>query len=196
MTLMEGYSVAELHLTAAPTLGGYAKDFDGVTLREVTDMAIVSLAIPLGGEAKAEAALKSAFGVELPAVGASVIGTDNARLVRLGVDQAFVLFPCDTPDAEPQIARRLRGAVYTTDQTDVWVAMEVSGALARTVLERVCPLDLCESAFAIDQSARTSMEHMGTIITRTGNDTFLLLSASSSARSFLHMLETSVFNVS
>ena len=188
--------MAEFHLTAAPTLGGYAKDFDGVTLREVTDLAIVSLAIPLGGEAEAVAALNSAFGVELPAVGASVRGRDNACLLRLGIDQAFIIFPCETPDAERQIAKRLNGAVYTTDQTDVWVALEISGRMARAALERVCPLDLHENAFARDQSERTSMEHMGTIITRTGDDDFLLLSASSSARSFLHMLEISVRNVS
>ena len=40
------------------------------------------------------------------------------------------------------------------------------------------------------------MEHLGTIIIRTEQDTFLLLSASSSAGSFLHAVETSIRNVS
>jgi sarcosine oxidase subunit gamma len=42
---------------------------------------------------------------------------------------------------------------------------------------------------------RTVMEHLGVLILRTGDDAFMLLSASSSAKSFLHALETSVANV-
>ena len=39
------------------------------------------------------------------------------------------------------------------------------------------------------------MEHMGAIIHREGTDRFLLLSASSSARSFLHAVEASLEHV-
>jgi methylglutamate dehydrogenase subunit D len=39
------------------------------------------------------------------------------------------------------------------------------------------------------------MEHLGTILLREADDRFLLMSASSSARSFLHGLETSLRNV-
>ncbi|MYA88775.1 MAG: sarcosine oxidase subunit gamma, partial [Boseongicola sp. SB0662_bin_57] len=37
----------------------------------------------------------------------------------------------------------------------------------------------------------TVMEHMGAMAIRTGDDAFLLLSAGSSAESFLHAVETS-----
>jgi sarcosine oxidase subunit gamma len=39
------------------------------------------------------------------------------------------------------------------------------------------------------------MEHLGTIVLRDGTDSFLLLSAHSSAESFLHAVETSIRNV-
>jgi len=40
------------------------------------------------------------------------------------------------------------------------------------------------------------MEHMGAIVLRDGPDSFLLLSASSTARSYLHAVEISLRNVS
>lgn len=187
--------MADYTLTAAPALGGYEQDFDGVSLAEATGLAIVSIALPFGGEAKAEAALKTAFGTELPPVGKSALSKDGkTRLARLAPDQLFALFDHDTPDAEPQIATKLNGAAYTTDQTDVWVGLTVSGTAARRVLERICPLDLYPTTFAEGDVARTVMEHLGVVILRTGEDSFLLLSASSSAKSFLHAVEMSVSN--
>ena len=185
----------DFKLTSAPALAGYNQSFDGVSLKALPDLAIVSIALPLGGEAAAEKAIKSAYGVALPAVGQSVVTKDDATaLVRLGVDQAFLLFERETPDAEPHVAGLLKGAVYTTDQTDVWAALEISGPKSRLALERICPIDLDPVAFGEGAAARTSMEHLAALILRTGADTFVLLSASSSARSFLHAVETSIHN--
>ena len=182
-------------LTSAPPLAGYAQRFDGVELGAPADLAIVSLALPLGGEAAAEKALKSAYGVALPDIGKSTLSKDGgARLVRLSPDAGFVIFAHATPDAEPHVAGKLNGTAYTTDQTDVWTGLEISGPRARAALERICPIDLHPGSFAEGDAARTTMEHLGTLIIRTGADAFLLLSASSSAKSFLHALETSIHN--
>ncbi len=182
-------------LTAAPPLAGYDRSFGDIALKAPKDLAIVSIALPLGGEDAAKAAIKSAFGTDLPKVGMSATAKDGATLMRLGADQAFVLFTCPTPDAEPKIAAKLNGAAYTTDQTDGWCVLEISGPGARRALERICPVDLHPDAFKVDAIARTVMEHMGAIVMRTGEDTYLLLSASSSAKSFLHAVELSAKNV-
>lgn len=187
--------MSDFTLTSAPPLAGTDRSFDGVTLRAPADLAIVSIALPLGAEEAARKAVKTAFGAALPEPGKSAPAKDGARLLRLSPDQAFVLFTHPAPDAEPVIAARLKGAAYTTDQTDVWCALELSGPNARAALERICPIDLHPDAFAVDDLVRTVMEHLGTIILRTDADTFLLLSASSSARSFLHAVETSIGNV-
>ena len=105
------------------------------------------------------------------------------------------MFTHATPDAERVVAARLNGAAYTTDQTDVWVALGLSGAARGAALERICPIDLHPDAFAVDDAARTVMEHLGVLILRTDADEYLLLSASSSARSFLHAVETSLRNI-
>ena len=77
-------------------------------------------------------------------------------------------------------------------ETDAWVVLQISGPDVRAVLERLCPLDLHDATCPIDSAQRTVMEHMGAIIIRTAPDRFLLLSASSSAKSFLHAVETSL----
>jgi len=189
--------VPEFTLTAVSPLGGYDKDHGGVHLTELTDLSIVSIALPLGGEAAAEKTIKNAFGTAAPPVGTTALSKGGAeRLVRLGRDQIFALFTHVSPDAERVIAARLNASAYCTDQSDVWVALEISGTGARAALERICPIDLHAHAFPEGNVARTSMEHLGTIILRTGPEKFLLLSASSSAHSFLHALEVSIRNVS
>lgn len=188
--------MADYKLKAAAFLGGYARKFDGVELREIDDLALVSLALPLGKHENAITAIEKAFGINMPDVGRTTQPKPGAmRLLRLGQDQIFVSFPHDGTDPEPYIAGKLNGAAYSTDQTHVWVALEISGPVAERALERICPIDLDKDHFTVGQLARTSMEHLGVIILRTGAHTFVLMSASSSAKSFLHAVETSIANV-
>ena len=183
----------DFKLVSAPPLAGTNRSFDGGMLTAPADFAVVSFALPLGGEKPAATAIKTAYGVALPDVGKSALSKDGAaRVVRTGLDQGFIIFTHATPDAEPHVAARLKGKAYTTDQTDVWVGLELTGPRARDVLERICPIDLHPDAFAEGDAARTTVEHLGTLIIRTGPDAFLLMSASSSAESFLHAVELSI----
>ncbi|MEO0750663.1 MAG: sarcosine oxidase subunit gamma family protein [Pseudomonadota bacterium] len=183
-------------LVCAPPLAGYEKRFGTISLTAPKDLAVVNMAIPLGGEAKALKAVKTGYGVALPEPGTSVdTKKGDARLVRLAPDQAFVIFTRAAPDAEEVVAGHVKKALYLTDQTDVWTGLEISGPGALAALERICPVDLHPAHFAVGDAARTVMEHLGVLILRTGEDSYLLLSASSSAGSFLHMLETSIENV-
>ncbi|MFQ5621774.1 MAG: sarcosine oxidase subunit gamma [Paracoccaceae bacterium] len=185
--------MADFVLKAQPALGGYSEDFEGTRLEEVADLAIVSLATPLGGEAAVAEALTAAYGCEVPPVGRSALSADGAtRLLAMARDQLFVVFPHAPPDALSVVAEKTGGAGYLTDQSDTWFALRLSGPGALGALERICLLDLHESAFPPGSAARTVMEHMGCIVLREMEDTFLLLSARSSARSFLHAVETSL----
>ena len=176
--------MADLNLEAAPFLGGYARDFGTVHLREETGLYLRSIAIPLGGETAAAAAVKKALGVDLPAAGVTVTG--KARVLATAADQYLAI--SDGPAA----LDKLGDAVYVTDQSDVWSALTIDGPGSRSALERLCPLDLDPEVFAEGATARTVMEHMGAMIIRTGPDAFLLLVSSSYAASFLHAVETSV----
>jgi sarcosine oxidase subunit gamma len=188
--------VSDLTLTAAPALGGYHADFGAVTLEERPATAIVSIACPLGGAAALEEALRAGFGAAVPAPGASARSADGGtRFLWMAPDLVLAVFEHDTPDATRQVAARLGGTAYLTDQTDAWVALRIAGPAVRAALERICPLDLHPGAFPEGRVARTVMEHLPVIILREGPDAFLLLSARSSADSFLHAVETSIRNV-
>lgn len=187
--------MAKYDLMAEPPLAGTDLSIGDARLLAPRAPSLVSIALPLGGEAAAETALQSAFKVALPDSGHSAVAPDGLRVVRTGPDQAMVLLPDPRPRPEAFVSAKLKDTVYTTDQSDVWVCLTLEGHGALAVLERICPLDLDLSVFPVDAAARTMMEHLGVMIIRTSDDAFLLLSASSSAGSFLHMMETSMRNV-
>ncbi len=175
-------------LTAAPILGGIDKNIGENRILERDDLALVSVATPIGGEDALTKTLAAAWELPLPEATVSAASGDM-RAVRTAPDQLLLIFPPDTPDAHATVQGRLGGAGYTTDQTDVWVVLEVNGPQTLAALERLCPLDLY--SFPDGGAGRTVMEHMGAMVVRLGADRFLLLSASSSAGSFLHAVETS-----
>ncbi len=188
--------MVDFKLVSAPPLAGYSQSFGSTDLTAPADLAIVNIALPLGGEDKALKAIKTGFGSDLPEPGKSVMTKKgDMRLVRLSPDQAFAIFTHATPDAEEAVAKFTKKAAYLTDQTDVWSGLEVNGPDSRRALERICPIDLHPDTFIEGDAARTVMEYLGVLIIRTGEDSYLLLSASSSAGSFLHMIETSLHNV-
>jgi len=119
------------------------------------------------------------------------------RWLGLQPQQWFVLFDHAADQGSPVtiIKEQLGDSAYCTDQSDSWVSLEVSGPLATSALERICPIDLHPTEFAVGAVARTTMEHLGVIITRTGDDQYLMMSAASSAESFLHAITTSVKNI-
>lgn len=182
--------MADITLEAAPILGGVDIELGTNRIRERDDLALVSVATPLGGEKALAAALKKGLGLVMPEPRLSSASGDT-RAIRTSQDQIILIFPHATPDANAVVQAKLGGAGYTTDQTDVWVVLEVSGPDTMAALERLCLLDLHPDTFPEGASGRTVMEHMGAMILRTGADSFLLFSASSSAESFLHAIETS-----
>ena len=183
--------MANITLTAAPLLGGYDKTTGKTRLCERDDLAMVSLAMPIRGKSALTKAIKAGFGLSMPSPVKTTTKGD-ARLMQTTPDQFMLIFPHATPDAAAHVAAKIDGAAYVTEQTDAWVRLELSGPGAMAALERICPLDLHESTFPVGSAGRTTMEHMSAVIIRTGKDSFLLLSASSSGMSFLHALETSL----
>ena len=190
--------MAEYRLTSEEFLGGYQAQFGPISLREISDICMVSMAVPLAGEQAVHKALKAAFGIDMPDIGQSQgAAALDSRVLRMGLDHMFVLFARaqNTERPEQQIKTLMKSAVYTTDQSHSGVGLEISGPGCRSALERICPIDLHPERFAVNAVARTQMEHLGTIILCVDQETYWLFSASSSAKSFLHALETSIHNV-
>jgi sarcosine oxidase subunit gamma len=192
MIQKEGYNVAKLSATSS--LDGYEKEIGTIRLREISNQSLIAMAIPLGEEAKFKNTIKNTFGLKMPSPNKSVKNKDT-RILSTQPDQIFVLTK-RTDDPEKSMAIEIGKNAYITDQTDAWVILEISGSSSREALERICQLDLDKEVFQLDGMARTSMEHMSAIIIRKADDTFYLMSASSSAKSFLHAVELSANHVS
>lgn len=175
-------------LVANPTLGGADIVIGTNKITERSDLAIVSVAVPNGDVTGLANALKASWSISFPDANISTVSGD-VRAIQTAPDQILLVFPHTTPDAEQVVQGKLRGAGYTTDQSDNWTALEIVGPDTLAALERLCPLDA--SSFKPNQSARTVMEHMGALILRLEDDRFILFSANSSAASFLHAVETS-----
>ena len=186
--------MASLTLAPAPPLGGADVTIGNNRIRERGDLAMVSVAIPLGGDAALAKTLEAAWRLEMPSATRATRAGD-IWAVRMTPDQIMLIFPHGSADEDAVVAAKVGTRGYVTLQTDAWVRLEVSGPDTLDALERLCPLDLDPGTFPEAASARTTMEHMGALILRLGPERFWLLSASSSGRSFLHGVEVSYGNV-
>ena len=186
----------EISLKARPALDGYRRQFSETELVEVTDKALVSIAIPQGDADKLQKAMAAAYGTTFPVPGSSTLSADGAaRFLGLQPDQCFAMFEFEGNEAIRAVAGALDDKCYCTDQSDSWAILRLSGTLALTALERICPLDLTPTEFPPGNVARTVMEHLGVILLCEDKNRYVLMSPRSSALSFLHAIETSLENV-
>lgn len=151
----------------------YAKA--GCTLREVALGRMTSLA-PFQGK---DAAIEAALGMALPATGQTVTN-NTAEIVWFSQGQ-FLLISADAP-------KGLHGLAAITDQSDAWCVLEFSGPQVDDVLARLVPVDLRETSFAQGAALRSQLGHMPLHLTRTGKETFRLMSFRSMAGTMVHEL--------
>ena len=182
--------MADFSLKAAPVLGGLDLNIGQCKLVERTDIALISAAVPLDGRTALEARLKTEWNLDTPSPATST-HAGPMRAIPMTADQMMLAFEPGPTLTEASVHAALDSDAYTTTQTDAWVILELSGAGATTALERICPVELDAEAFPVNGAARTTIEHLGVLIVRLGTDCFLLLSARSSAQSFLHAVEIS-----
>ncbi|MEM6463865.1 MAG: sarcosine oxidase subunit gamma family protein [Pseudomonadota bacterium] len=177
-------------------LDGFERKIGELRVAELTGIALVSIATPLGGETKLADAVANAYKAQIPAVGQSTVADlDNTRFLGLQPGQIIAMFTYENDRAVDTVEARLGDTGYYTDQSDAWVVLEISGPGTVMALERICPIDLHPDAFPAGAATRTAMEHIGAVIIRTEDDSFLLMSARSSARSFLDAVIASLENI-
>jgi len=187
-------------LTALTALDSYSEEINGISVSEVNKLAIVSLAISPENDTTFAKAIKSGFKVTRPPVGQFTHAkAANTKLLGLQKDQLFLMFDYEGDRAVEEANSKINTkeqVAYLSDQSDSWVTLRINGDNCRDALERICPLDIHPDAFSIGTVARTSMEHMGVIILREDENSFLLMSLRSFANSFLHAVTTSINNIS
>ncbi len=192
-TVKESVKTFEPLQAVAPMMG---EDLvlDSCSVR-VLSMNIISFAMPRGQKTAVAKGLKT-LGLSLPTA-PKIFIKDGLYIVQTQPDQWF--FISDVPpkkQTEKQTLKQISALGYCTDQSHGWVGVELSGADVLSVLERLCPLNLSRQAFAINSAARTSLDHLGVLMIRLGDNRFYLFSAASSAQSFLHGIKTAILAVS
>ncbi|MGQ0565733.1 MAG: sarcosine oxidase subunit gamma [Gemmobacter sp.] len=145
----------------------------------VVDLGRMTSIAPFAGQEGAVQAALSGLGLDFPAPNRMHEG-QGARIIWTGRAQAFLIGPA-APD--------LGGLAATTDQTDGWVALSLSGPSAADVLMRLVPLDL--RAFAPGDAARSGLNHMPLILWRDAAG-FTILTFRSMARTAWHEIETAM----
>ena len=196
MIQKENVYVSDYILEKLSALEGAEYEFNGVTVSEVIDMSLVMAAIPKGTLTNVESAIKKSCGLSVPEMQKSSESSDSSiTFWRLQNNQVLAYFAFEGNDAESYIKNKLNAPVYLTDQSDTWAMMRVKGPRSRDILERICPINIDKDVFTVGSVSRTVMEHIGTIIYRDDDDSYVLLTMRSFGRSMLHAIEVSAENV-
>ena len=196
MILKDGVYVSDYELLPESPVCGVEIELDGFNITEVTDKSLVMVALPRDKYSDIESSIDKSCGLKLPEMEHSTESKDSSiTLWRLQKNQVLAYFTYEGHDAESRLSSQLNAPAYYTDQSDTWVMIRVSGNRSRDVLERICPIDLSPEVFSVGSVSRTIMEHIGTIIFRDGDDSYVLLTMRSFGRSMLHAIEVSADNV-
>ncbi|MEY4696840.1 MAG: hypothetical protein RIT14_1268 [Pseudomonadota bacterium] len=158
-----------------------------VTLTEVVDTALASLATRMGRGADVATAAQGA-GLPLPGPGQAAFGTPWSAF-WLGPDQWMVEAPFASHEDITAHLRPIFGtAASLTEQTDAWARFDVTGADLPALFERLCAFDL--RAAAPGAATRMVIEHLGCYVVLRAQGHVTVLGPRSSAASLWHALET------
>ncbi|WP_299686018.1 sarcosine oxidase subunit gamma [uncultured Tateyamaria sp.] len=178
-------------------LGGTTAHVDTIgdtTLTELPDIALASVAARAGQETACGAKLRDMLGADAPAAGKAVFG-DPFSALWIGPDQWMISADFAThEDIAAQVSSRFGRCASVTEQTDAWVCFDLSGAGVNAVLELLCNINLLQ--FAAGDSTRTSIHHLGCLVTCIEPDRLVrIMGPRASAGSLHHAVTTAMTSV-
>ena len=159
-----------------------------VTIAEVR-LAIVQIAAFRGRTADVAAAMESAFGLAVPEPG-RFVRAGEVSMVTIAPDTWLVTTPFVEEGA---LADRLRAALAglasVVDQSHGKTVLRLSGAMARSVLDKGCRIDLHPRAFSRGSAAVTPIDHVTVVLAQTDDTpTYYLVAPATLVRSLTDFL--------
>jgi heterotetrameric sarcosine oxidase gamma subunit len=135
------------------------------------------------------AAMRTSFGLELPAPGHAVV-VQNVTALWIQPDGFFLLAPRGPEGALAKSVKAACGdAASVIDQTHGRSVVTLSGARARWVLSKFCRVDLHPAGFRPGQAASTQIAHLAcTIHQRDAVPSYDLIVFTTFLKSFLESL--------
>ena len=154
------------------------------------DLTIASLAAAKGQTEALSAAIRKAYGIDLPTVSARVASKDIA-FIWSGHDQWIAIAERqNSRDLETELKPQLTGLAAVVDHSDGRAVVRVSGQRARDVLAKGIPIDLHSRVFKTNSVAITHASHIGVTLWQIDDTpTYDLALARSFANSFTHWLD-------
>ncbi len=146
----------------------------GVAMAERAHQGMVNVRVKRGDTA-ARAAFEAAFGFALPAGPNTTAGAGDATAFWLGPDEWWIVTPGPNPEAGPELAEKLRGALAgffhaVTEVGESRTCIRLSGPGARAVLHKGCPLDLHPRVFQPGHCAQTCFAKATVLIHHAGDE--------------------------
>jgi len=181
-------------LTPITALGGTTPRVDtvnDVTLAEVPNVALASVAARLGQESACAKRLKNLLSTTLPEPGRAAIGKDYAAL-WMGQDQWMLSADFHThEDIAATVKIHLSNTASVTEQSDAWTCFDLTGPRIHAVLELLCNIDL--TGFDTGSATRTAIHHLGCFVICTeAGQSVRILGPRASAGSLHHALTTAM----
>ncbi|WP_299142205.1 sarcosine oxidase subunit gamma [uncultured Tateyamaria sp.] len=181
-------------LTPITALGGTAPHIDtagDVTLTEVPDVSLASVAARVGQENVCATRLAKLLGAMAPEPGRASSGDPYAALWT-GPNQWMLSADFNThEDIAAEVKSHLTDAASVTEQTDAWVCFDLTGPRINAVLELLCNIDL--TRFDTTHATRTSIHHLGCFVISTeAGQSVRILGPRASAGSLHHAITTAM----
>ncbi len=147
----------------------------GVHMAERPFPGLVNLRGP-GDNANFHGAFKAAAGYDLPVEAGATAGSANTTALWLGPGEWLILDARGGPKSGPRIAESLRAALAgisaaVTDISESRACIRISGAKARAVLQKGCPLDFHPRHFAQGQCAQSVLARAAILLHMTPDET-------------------------
>jgi sarcosine oxidase, subunit gamma len=163
-----------------------------LTVAERVDVALASVAARRG---RMDDLARGAAGIGLPLPGpARHQGGTPYAAFWIAPEMWMVEAPFAThEDMVAALKPALGDAASVTEQTDAWVAFDLTAPDLAPVLERLCNVDF--PAVPDGHATRTVIEHLGCYLIRHGQGAARLYGPRSSARGLLHAVEVAAGSV-
>jgi methylglutamate dehydrogenase subunit D len=154
-------SRSALHAIAVSGRFGKADGEPGLVIVERVGLGLATVACRKGQDDGLKAAVREAYGVELPLKSVVAQGRD-VSFIGTGPGQWLAVSETLTNEALARdLIARLEGLASVSDQSSGRAVISVGGPHARDVLAKGLPIDLDPRAFPLGSAATSAISHMG-----------------------------------
>jgi len=183
--------MSPLNGIATPGRFGRGDGTPGVTIAERDNLGLATLAVRNGQDDALTAAVREAYGVDLPAQSSMAQGK-TVSVIGYGPGQWLVVSETLENEALAEdLATRLTGFASISDQSGGRAVLRVSGPRVRDVLAKGLGIDLDPRVFPAGSAVTSTVSHMGVQLWHGEADSYDIAIFRSVSASFWHWLTAS-----